>query len=203
MRVLPLVLVLAASSASADGFYATESVGGTRVKDELAARFDGGLRVRLSVGWRHKRWALEGWVARDIATTDERTGAPAGTAIDQPPSLFTYGFDLKYIRPVAHHLEVYLRGTIGHGFMCGILEDYSGRGAGMGAGVQLKGRVRALGLLAWPLFFTGVGPKVTAALFIDDGVDFYRLHAGGDLHATAIDAQLSHLTFGWAVGSDF
>jgi hypothetical protein len=96
---------------------------------------------------------------------------------------------------------VYLRGSA----MVGGLDragfdSFEGRGLGVGAGVQLKGKGSVLGLLFWPLFFTNVGPKMTAALWLDSGYEFYRLH--GD-RPTAIDAQLSTLTFGFALGSDF
>jgi hypothetical protein len=80
------------------------------------------------------------------------------------------------------------------------LDAFEGRGLGVGAGIQLKGKGSVLGLLWWPLFFTNVGPKMTAALWLDSGYEFYRLH--GD-RPTAIDAQLSTLTFGFALGSDF
>jgi hypothetical protein len=198
MRVWPLLLLFVAQTARADGFYATESFGGTKITDKLGDSISGAFRIRVSVGWRHRQFALEGFVAGDLST-DEKPGAYYGP----PAALTTYGFDLKYIRPVMEHVEFYLRGTISRGSTDGVLDGYSGRGLGMGAGAQLKGKVRALGFLAWPLFFTGIGPKVTGALFIDDGVDFLRLHKGGDQHAASVDAQLSHLTFGFAVGSDF
>ena len=43
---------------------------------------------------------------------------------------------------------------------------YGGRGLGVGAGIQLKGKVPAIGFLFFPLFFADWGPKVTAALFV-------------------------------------
>lgn len=68
------------------------------------------------------------------------------------------------------------------------------------AGNSAKGKVRALGFMFWPLFFSGIGPKVTAAVYVDNGYEFYRLHRSGD---RSIDAQLTNLTLGFAVGSDF
>ncbi len=84
----------------------------------------------------------------------------------------------------------------------GALADYAGRSLGFGAGIQLKGRGSVAGLLAWPLFFLiNCGPMMTAALYVDDGYDFYRLHSP---HAAlAVDAQLTHLTLGIALGTDF
>src|SRR5207244_10566540 len=107
---------------------------------------------------------------------------------------------LKYLAPLSAHFDAYLRGTISAGVADGALEGYEGRGLGFGAGVQLKGKVRALGFLWWPLFFTGIGPKVTAALYLDDGYEFYRLHGPAPV---AVDAALTHMTLGFAVGSDF
>ncbi len=64
--------------------------------------------------------------------------------------------------------------------------------------------MRVLGFLFWPLFFVPVGPKVTGALFIDTGADFYRLHRGGDIdNPDAIDGSMNRITIGWAVGADF
>ena len=82
-----------------------------------------------------------------------------------------------------------------------LAQGYAGNGLGLRAGAQVKGKVPVIGFLAWPLFFTGWGPKVTAALFLDNSIDVYRLH---DRYGSrAVDAQLSSLTFGFAVGTDF
>ena len=197
--VLASVVVCAtATHALADGVYFGESFGGTSIKDELGERMSGAFHLRVAGGVRRGSWALEAWMGGDIATTER----PHQDFM--PSALMEYGLDAKFLQPVSDHVEIYLRGGISHGEMAGQLEGYGGRGLGVGAGVQLKGKVPAIGFLFWPLFFTGWGPKVTAAVFADDGYDFYRLHKGGDLRATpAIDAQLSHLTVGFAIGSDF
>jgi hypothetical protein len=217
-RLLPLLLVCAtAAPALADGAYFSESFGGTHVKDELGAKLPGAFRFRVAGGYRFGQWAIEGWFAGDLgmdgAVHDGQPGALppcSGPGCDGPvrtqsydyTSLLTYGLDVKYLKRVSPNLEIYLRGSVSHGVLDS--EDYGGRGLGIGAGIQLKGKVPAAGLLFWPLFFTNWGPKMTAAVFLDDGFDFYRLHPGGDLRATpAIDAQLTHLTLGFAVGSDF
>ena len=75
-----------------------------------------------------------------------------------------------------------------------------GTGGSIGEALGPLTAAGLLGLLFWPLFFTNVGPKMTAALWLDSGYEFYRLH--GD-RPTAIDAQLSTMTFGFALGSDF
>lgn len=200
-RLLPLVVIAAlaglAAPAAADGFYFTESFGGTRIKDEVAAKLgDGGFRLKVGLGYRGGRWAVEGWFASDMAD-----GAPDRRQFDQP-QLVQVGLDLRHLWPVSRHVDIYLRGSMSHGALD--TGDYAGRGLGVGAGIQLKGRVPVAGLLFWPLFFTNWGPKMTAAVFVDDGYEFLRLHPGGDLGATpAIDAQLTHLTMGFALGSDF
>jgi hypothetical protein len=177
---------------------------------------DDAMRVRFAAGVRRKNWAFEGWIAGDMA--DSRTGggsapepgvACRGTggstgcgepspSTDSQAAMISYGVDVKYLRKVSRRIELYLRGSIGHGHTDG---NYSGTGVGIGAGVQLKGKVPAIGFLFWPLFFTGWGPKVTGAVFIDHGVDLYRLQSRDE--ASSMDARLSHLTIGWAVGSDF
>ncbi len=222
-RLLPMLLIsVAATSAAADGFYFAESFGGANVKDELGAYMSSALRIRFAIGMRREHWAIEGFISGNIATsgddpvgydgaatppceyTNAGCGQPVRPAIGAgPTTLTTYGLDVKYLQPLAEHLEVYLRGSMSGAEMTGQLDGYGGRGLGVGAGLQLKGKVAAIGFLWWPLFLTDWGPKVTASVFVDDGYDFYRLHPGGRLDAgPAVDAQLSHLTIGFAVGSD-
>jgi hypothetical protein len=193
-----LVAVSVVGTARADGFYFTESIGGTHVKDELGAYMSGAVRVHVGLGMRRQNLALELWAGGDMnmATQDQYTGDP-------PMDLFEYGLDLKYLQPLSRHFEVYLRGSASVGQMeGGALDGYRGRGLGMGAGIQIKGKVSAWGLLFWPLFFIPSlpGPKLTGALYLDDGYDFYRLHGDAPV---AVDAQLTHITFGYALGTDF
>jgi hypothetical protein len=209
-RVLALVLVCAtAVPASADGFYFTEALGGTDVKDELGAYMGSALRFRIAAGMRRGNWAVEAWLGAHIGddepTSDGGARWDGDASADPFKALTTYGVDLKYLQPMAKHLEVYLRGSVSAGFMDGAgLTTYAGRGLGAGAGIQLKGKVRALGLLFWPMFFVPVGPKLTGALYLDAGADFYRLHPAGQFNAgDAIDARLTTMTGGFAVGSDF
>ena len=218
MRAALLVAVVlgTVSTAAAEGIYVTESIGGSNVKNELGQHISGAMRIRFSVGYRLSRsWAVEGFLAGDLRTSsggvepayaarcvDCDAGNTGGYDPIYAPSLTTAGVDVKYLRPLGDRFEVYLRGSLGKGWLDG--SDYSGRGLGVGAGAQIKGKVRALGFLFWPLFFVPYGPKVTAALFVDTGADFYRLHRGGALdNPDAIDGTLSRITIGWAVGADF
>ncbi len=218
---LVLALLLGtASTAAADGLYFSESFGGSNVKDELGSHINGAVRIRFALGYRiNKSWAVEGFVAGDVGTVShihaddrpyaarcidcaEPDGGYGGWGHSSSSSMTTVGLDVKYLRPLSDNIDVYLRGSLGKGYLDD--SDYSGRGLGIGTGVQLKGKVRALGFLFWPLFFVPVGPKVTAALFVDGGADFYRLHRHGDLdNNDAIDGSISRLTLGFAVGSDF
>lgn len=206
-----LVIVFATTSpARADGLYFTESLGGADVKNELSAYMGSAMRLRVGLGYRHRHLALEVWAgaAFDIGPHQHHsdthdvyrttTGTPQrGTVHSGDTSLAMYGLDVKYLQPIAPALEIYLRGGMSHGFAAGI--DASGRGLGVGAGIQLKGKVPAIGFLFWPLFFTGLGPKVTAAVYVETGYEFFRLH--GPRGAT--DAELNQLMVGFAVGSDF
>jgi len=207
------VLVLATQTAVADGVYFTESVGGTDVKDELSAYMESAVRIRIAGGYRSKNLAFELWFAGDLNTTPQysaydespsyEVSTPNGggtynpSHYDSQTSLASYGFDVKYLQPLARNLEMYVRGGLSKGYASGL--DAEGRGLGVGAGIQLKGKVPVLGFLFWPLFFTGLGPKVTAAVFVDTQYEFYRFH--GPTHTT--DASLNSLTLGWAVGNDF
>lgn len=206
-RLLIAIACLAgASSARADGFYFTESFGGSDVKSELGAYIPSAVNFRVAVGMRSGPWAVETHLGAHI-------GSERGTAPDDRPdyarynALTTYGLDLKYIQPlVGEHVEAYLRGGIRYGLMGdgSAIDDYAGRGLGGGAGIQLKGKVRALGFLAWPFFFLKIGPKVTGALWIDASYSFFRLHPDGRQDATpAIDAKITTLSGGFAIGSDF
>ena len=190
------VLLLAAGSAHADGWYYAESFGATKVHDELATHLSDPtmFRYQFAVGHRFGPWAVEGSVVGNLSTDGYLDPISS-------PDLGGLELDVKYLQPVARHLEVYIRGGAGYGWADGNLRDYSGRNLGFGAGIQLKGKGSVAGLLFWPLFFLiDKGPQMTGAIFIDDGFDFYRLHDGDK---TAIDAQLTHFNVGPAVGTDF
>ena len=209
MRLAPVLalglVLLSLSSARADGVYFSESLGGARVHDELGASIDSGVRFRIGLGVRRGHWAAEGFVAGLLGPDNQAYATPeVPTGFQAPPApdgMFAYGIDVKYLQPVSDHVEVYLRGRASRGALTGSRFDgYAGRGLGAGAGIQLKGKVPALGFLWAPLFFTNWGPKVTAALYLDTGYDFYRFHQD---QRAAIDAQISTMMFGFAVGSDF
>lgn len=206
-----LVLAASVSTASADGLYFSEGLGGTRVHDELSAFLPDAFHARVAIGLRHREWAYELFFAGHFNTQIDTYGQTANET-----NLATGGLSVKYIQPIAPHLELYLRGTASFGATDQDLQGYSGRGLGAGAGIQLKGKGSVLGLLWWPLFFLKQGPRMTAALWLDSGYEFYRLQPGDGRHGNAasveraglrpgnaIDGQLSTLTMGFALGSDF
>jgi hypothetical protein len=215
-RLLPLLLVCAiAAPAVADGVYFSESFGGTKITDDLGEKMETAFRLRIAIGYRFKKtWAVEGWLAGDLGFMSHEyfdappvacrgtscpTSPDRGHVFDSSTALLMYGVDVKYLKPIAPNLEIYLRGSVGHGVLDSL--ENGGRGLGVGAGIQLKGKVPVAGLLFWPLFFCNCGPKMTGAIFVDEGFDFYRLRSGGS--RPTIDAQLTHLTFGLAAGTDF
>jgi hypothetical protein len=200
LRCLIACCVLA-GTAHADGFYYYEAMGVSRVKDELGTYFGDGIagRPRIGLGMRTGDWALEVNVSRVIN---------AATETSSSADLFTYGLQLRRSMPLSRRWELYVRGNATNGDGTGELDGWEGRGLGFGAGVQLKGRGSVLGLLFFPLFFAvPKGPMMTGAIWLDDGYEFYRLHDHGHegraISRTAIDAQITTLSFGVGVGTDF
>ncbi len=216
MRLVPAACLAAAAFvtsaapqvAAADGSYVAMGFGPGDVADELRAHTDTTFRIRFGVGHRFDNLAVEAFVAGDIL--DDYVMSEATSV----------GVDLKYIVELSDHLQGYVRGSAsrmsttlggGTGYDDGCFDcygsssygrDYAGRGLGGGAGLQVRGKVRAIGFLYWPLFFVPAGPKVNAAFYVDHGMDFYRLHSG-DGGGGTIDAKLYRWTFGFNVGQDF
>lgn len=201
-RIVVLVLLAVAAPAAADGFYFTESLGGSDIKGPFADHISSAFHARIALGMRRGAWAIESHFGVHEALED-RSSEPYSY---QRNALTTYGIDLKYIQPLSsEHLELYLRGGLRYGVINddSELQAYGGRGVGGGAGIQLKGKIRALGFLCFPFFFLKVGPKITGSLYIDASYSFFRLHRDGDLDAPGIDARITTLSGGFAVGSDF
>lgn len=201
-------LVGAAAPARADGVYFTEGFGGTRFENELGQFVDGAFRLRLSMGFRARRIAVEGFIGGDLSDGNANV-VPEGRA----PDTFTYGLDVKYNVPISRLWEVYFRGSASRMSIDGsLLDGYSGRGLGVGTGLQVKGKAPLLGMFYPPLLLVCVvsdackrgklGPNGTIAAFIDQGYDFYRLHDGQGTRGS-IDAEATRWTIGFAIGSDF
>ncbi|HEY4058547.1 MAG TPA: hypothetical protein VGM39_18165 [Kofleriaceae bacterium] len=205
MRLLSVIAIagaLAPAVARADGVYASESIGVSIPDDSLAPYLQQPLKVRLAVGARWRFVAVEPWLSSDLQL--DRDGATrgilGGTPAQGTADLATYGIDAKLIGKLDEHLSAYVRMGPSRAEANGMLDGYAGWGMGAAAGVQLTGRVRALGFLWTPLFFVKRGPMITGSLFLDQGVDFYRLRMSG---APDINARVAHVSIGFALGSDF
>lgn len=197
-----MALCVGAATARADGAYVTESFGVATGRGKLAGVIGSPLHLRVAVGMRLGRLAIEPWIVADQQT--DRVGAFKGLVGGDPvpgtADLNAMGIDAKYIVPVDDKLEVYVRGGPLTADANGALAGYGGRGLGFAAGAQLSGRVRALGFLWSPLFFLKRGPMVTGALYLDAGYDFYFLRSkdGGP-----IDGRVGHVSVGFAIGTAF
>jgi hypothetical protein len=203
--LVAVAITVPATLAAADGYYFTEQLGSSHVSNEGAAQLSDGLSIRAALGMRRRNWAVELWVGgHESGDTFKPRGASdcieCGGNYSQSSGLFAVGADVKYLVPLLSHVEGYIRGGLSHGSASGTLEGYEGRGLGGGVGVQLKGKVSALGLLWAPLFFVPFGPKITGSIYVDSGIDFFRLNRGSD---ATLDTQLNTLRFGFALGSDF
>jgi hypothetical protein len=211
MRRLALVplavglVLLAPRPARADGLYFTEAFGGTKIKNELGDYVDSAVNLHVGLGYRAKRISFEAWVGGDIPSAPEDDAY----AVSSKPSPFTYGLDIKHAFRLSSHLEIYLRGSMSRMQIDEFaLAGYSGRGLGVGTGIQLKGKAPLLMLLYPPIALVclipdvckKLGPKATVALYYDQGYDFYRLHDPG---RSAIDVEATRWRLGFAIGMDF
>jgi hypothetical protein len=201
-------------AARADGVYVSEAFGPGAIRGPLSNDIDSTtFRFKLAAGFRSGNWALEPFVGFDLIDMGTSDGFDL-------PTLDSYGIDLKRIVPVSEHLSVYVRGSMSHIAFpdhapCCITYDlpaggasnlygYGGRGLGVGVGAQLSGKGSVWGLLAWPLFFlVDSGPKMNAGIYLEDSYDYYRFLPPAGSSGGSIDASITRLTFGVAVGSDF
>lgn len=207
--IAALALTLGAASARADGWYFGEAVGHTTIDGEMASYFDDSysVAVRIALGRQIGHWTVDAYLQ-----VMDLPGAGLFDSVDF--SAATVGLDARYIMPVAGPLQVYLRGGLnkmsvytvdGTEYARGdvrvpLRDDYEGRGINYGAGVRLSGKVRALGLLWWPLFFLNRGPKVNASLYLDTSRQFVRLH---NPRGPTIDGTLDTWTIGFSIGGGF
>jgi hypothetical protein len=192
-----VLLAIATSPARADGVYLSESVGPGAVRDQLGTALDGGtFRTRTAIGLRFGNWALEPFYASESTNPD-------GGAWNQP-TLTSYGIDLKRVVPISEHFSAYVRGSMSHlaypdQAPCCFLQPlfipaggsyygFSGRGLGFGIGAQASAKLGG----------------VRAALFMDEGYDYYRLlPPAGDTYDSHVDGSITRLTIGLAIGTDF
>ena len=203
LRAPAALILIASAAAHADtGVYIGESIGVGLPRGDLAGVVGQPLHIRVMAGVRFGNVAIEPWVLTDLQ--QDRDGAWRGVIGGEPAmgsaDITHYGIDGKYILPLDPRLSAYVRGGPSIVEANGALEGYRGYGFGVGGGFQVSGRVRALGFLWSPLFFLNKGPKVTGALFLDQGWDFIRLRKAGE---PPINSRIGHVSVGFAVGSGF
>jgi hypothetical protein len=192
----------------AHGVYFSEGFGALRIHDEASDHWGGAIRFRVAIGYRRKQLAFELWAGAAMAWSQHSYGSsgsylsltdgsppPRDDHYDDSGAIGMLGLDVKYIKTLSRSFELYAKAGLSHADS----DIGEGRGIGIGAGAQLKGKVPVIGFLFWPLFFTNLGPKCTAAVFAETGYEFYRLHG----HARTTDAQMTQWTLGIAFGSDF
>lgn len=203
MRLTALALVtVAAGSAHADGFYYQQSYGVSSARGDAAPYLGESLQLRLALGWRIGNVQVGPWISnhlawyRDDAFYDVIGGDPEMGDSD----VQTMGLDGKYNAPITSYLSAYVRGGPRYARGFGALENYQGMGIGAGTGVAITGKVRALGFLAVPLFLAKRGPKITATLFVDYNVEWYRMSADG---MPDVSMPLVGASIGFGAGSFF
>lgn len=187
-----------ASDAHADGWFFSEGFGTSEVGGELGEHFDGTMNIRVAVGRRFRRFAIEGFVMGNMM---DGKGALAGGLNE----VTSYGLSARYMFPVGSHLELYLRGGLQNHVMTvesvGFGDaQFEGRGIHYGAGAQIKKKVPVVGLLFFPLFFTDIGPKMTGSLWLETSHQITRLHHPS---YASVDGSFKSWTFGFGLGSDF
>src|ERR1051325_4571262 len=124
MRALAVCLICFAADARADGYYYEQSYGIASAPD--ANMIGTTLRLRLGVGIRRGRRALEPWFAAHLAF--DRVDATYGVIGGQPAAghadLSGMGFDVRYTQPIVDHLAVYVLGGPRAGSGEGALDRY-------------------------------------------------------------------------------
>lgn len=200
--LLALALVIAAPEARADGFFYQQSYGVSSARGDASPYLGESLQLRIALGWRIGHVQVGPWLSnhlawyRDNAYYDLIGGDPEMGDSD----VQTTGIDGKYSASITSYLSTYVRGGPRYARGFGALDGRQGMGIGAGGGIALTGKVRALGFLAVPLFFKKWGPKITASLFVDYNVEWYRMSADGmpDLSMPIVGASI-----GFGAGSYF
>jgi hypothetical protein len=108
-----------------------------------------------------------------------RDGSTFGIVGGDPPAgdsdFESIGADVRYNQTIRGRLSAYVRGGPRLARAMGALSGYLGVGLGAGTGLQVTGKVRALGFLFAPLFFSKRGPTINACVFVDENLDWFRM----------------------------
>jgi hypothetical protein len=201
MRALLATLLVCAGTARADGVYFHQQIGVGQAESPL---LDKTIQTRAGIGARVRWIAIEAWAASD--TQPEREGALFGIVGGEPrmkSDLASYGVATRLIMPLHRtdklKLEGYARFGAGLVEATGQLDGFDGHTLIGGGGLQVTGRVRALGFAWAPLFFMKKGPYVNGALFVDYGYERMELGRADRV----IRSGVNHLALGFAIGTAF
>lgn len=185
-----------AASEKAASFYAFEGFTFSKVRGGLAAHSSSFIQIQVGVGFQPKNslWAYE-LMGR---------GGPSLDLQGPGSSLLGWGLRAKRFVPVHPNFQLYGRAGLTENLLTDTVgSDLVGFGLEYGAGAQASLRVRALGLLFWPAFFLGVGPKVDLSLWADLGGEVGNLHAGHDSSSESVNYRTASASYGLSVGGNF
>jgi hypothetical protein len=190
--------------ARADGFYYQQSYGISSARGDDAGVLGESLQLRIGLGW---RWgALQvgptfyGHLAwyRDDAYFNFLGGVPEMGDSD----IEVIGADVRYNERLHRNVSVFMRGGPRYARgTAGVLDGATGSGVGAGTGVAITGKVRALGFLLVPMFFSKKGPLITATLFLDHNVEWYGMSGGRN--AMDVSLPIVGTSIGFGAGSFF
>lgn len=194
------VTVIAAASGRADGLYFTEQIGVTRTGGALADVLAGEVSVHFGGGYH-----IDGWAFELQLNLDEMSGR--GAFDGNSYELLSRGVAVRRLFPVSPSWRLYARGGLDavevqpSSWSEGRLGDgYEGTSFDLGGGVLLSGRVPLVGFLFAPLFFTDIGPKVSAAAWLDVGDRLLSLEKSG---ASDLRGFTRSWLLGFSVGGNF
>ncbi len=185
------------STTSKGSLYFTEGLAIGRVRGELASRLEWTMALQVGLGYQPagSSWAYEIYGGGGAAFTN--SGIEHAT-------LLRWGLQAKRFHLINSHLRVYARGGVSENY----LRPWQGAslvgfGVDYGAGAEASMRVRALGLLFWPLFFAGIGPKVDLGLYVDVGGAIGNLHTGHNSGAENYNYRTATAGYGIRIGTRF
>ncbi len=193
-----LIVVSLSASASADGkVYVYESVSALQMRGGLAQEFaDRGMQIQLGIGYHlDSEWAVE---LMGRAGFLEDPNDPWNDS-----DLMGWGLRAKRFHLVGDGLRLYGRLGVTENFLDGQGKALAGFGFEYGGGIQYTVQAPALGLLFWPLFFTGIGPKVNLSAWADLGGEIGNLHQGHGSNAPSYNYRQASATFGVGIGGRF
>ena len=181
---------------SPSSWYVYEGLTASKIRGELSARALNVLQVQVGLGYQPKNslWAYE------------LMGRVGGTLDFADPSTSVVGWGVRAKRfiPLRPHFNLYGRAGVTENFLSSAEgPDLAGFGLEYGVGAMASMRVRALGFLFWPAFFTGIGPKVNASLWVDLGGKVGNMHVGHESSSESYGYRSVTASYGLKIGGNF